>query len=189
MFLIGVADFLYQWWEHERQLMMSKQEIKDEYKQLEGDPHIKAHRDSLRRQRARERMMSAVKDADVVVRNPEHFAVALKYDIEKNQAPIVVAKGKDFMALQIIKEAVKHGVISVENPQLARALYASVAIDTEVPQQFWSVVVEIIAHIMLLRGQDLTKLSSDIEKVSKQRRTLQAPNQRAVSKPTDFAGR
>ena len=169
MVIIGIFDFIYQWWEHERQLMMSKQEIKDEYKQLEGDPQIKAQRDSIRRQRARERMMSAVKEADVVVRNPEHFAVAIKYDLEKNAAPVVVAKGRDFMAQQIIKEAAKHSVYMVENPPLARALYSSVGIEMEVPQQFWTVMVEIIAHVMAIKGHDLNKLSSDIEK-NRQRR-------------------
>jgi flagellar biosynthetic protein FlhB len=134
-------------------------------------------------------MMNAVKDADVVVRNPEHFAVALKYDINKDKAPVVVAKGKDFIALNIIKEAAKHGVISVENPPLARALYSAVGIDMEVPQQFWNVVVEIIAHIMIVRGQDLNKLSSDLQQSGRRRRMIEAAKPGAVNKPADFAGR
>ena len=169
MLIIGIFDFIYQWWEHERNLMMSKQEIKDEYKQLEGDPQIKAQRDSIRRQRARERMMNAVKDADVVVRNPEHFAVALKYELEKHAAPVVVAKGRDFVAQQIIKEAAKHGVYTVHNPPLAQALYKTVGIEMEVPQQFWTVMVEIIAHVMSIKGHDLEKVSEDIEKRGRQR--------------------
>ena len=167
MLVIGVVDFFYQWWDHERNLMMSKQEIKDEYKQLEGDPLIKAHRDSLRRQRARERMMSAVKESDVVVRNPEHYAVALKYNLEM-KAPAVVAKGRDFIAQQILNEAAKHNIYTVENPPLAQALYKTVGIDMEIPEQFWSAVVEIIAHIMVIKGQDLNKISEDIENKKQQ---------------------
>ena len=168
MTIIGIADFVYQWWEHERQLMMSKHEVKQEYKQLEGDPQIMGYRKQLMRQRARERMMSAVKEADVVVRNPEHYAVALKYDIDKNLAPVVTAKGKDFLAGQIIAEAAKHGVYTVENPPLARGLYAAVAIDMEIPEQFWAAMVDIIAHVMEMKGQDLRKVRAQIENRGKQ---------------------
>ena len=173
MIVIGILDFIYQWWEHERQMMMSKQEVKDEYKKLEGDPLIKAHRDQLRRQRARERMMNAVKDADVVVRNPEHFAVALKYDMQKNRSPVVVAKGRDFIAQRILREAEKHGVHTVEDRPLAQALYKTVAVDTEIPEPFWNAVSEIIFRVMTMKNQDLDKLSADLERSQHQRRVAQ----------------
>lgn len=169
MTIIGIADFVYQWWEHERQLMMSKQEVKDEYKQLEGSPEVKMERERIRRQRARERMMNAVKEADVVVRNPEHFAVALRYNLEKDRSPVVIAKGRDFMAQQIIREAANRGIYTVENPPLARALYAAVGIDMEIPEQFWAAMVDIIAHVMEIKGHDLRKVSSDIEKMQSKR--------------------
>jgi len=167
MLIIGIADFVYQWWDHERKLMMSKKELKDEHKNLEGDPQIMAERRRIMRQRARERMMGAVKDADVVVRNPEHYAIAMKYDIEQHAAPVVIAKGRDYMALQIIKQAEAHGVYMVEDRPLARALYETVAIDMEVPQQFWAAMVEIIARVMETKGRDLNKLSADIDRMSR----------------------
>ena len=150
MIAIGVLDYIYQWWEYERSLMMSKQEIKDEYKQLEGDPLIKSRIRGIREKRARERMMAGVKEADVVIRNPEHFAVALKYEIEKNASPVVIAKGQDHIALQIIKEAQKYDIMSVENPPLARALYASAEIGAEVdniPEELMFALAEIIFRL------------------------------------------
>ena len=148
MVAIGILDFIYQWWEHERSLMMSKQEIKDEYKQLEGDPLIKSRIRSIRERRAKERMMAGVKEADVVIRNPEHYAVALKYDIEKNATPLVIAKGQDYVAARILKEAQKYNIMSVENPALARVLYAATEIGAEVgdniPEEFMLALVEII---------------------------------------------
>jgi len=128
--------------------MMSKQEIKDEYKQLEGDPLIKSRIRSIRERRAKERMMAGVKEADVVIRNPEHYAVALKYDIEKNATPLVIAKGRDHLAARIISEARKYNIMSVENPALARVLYAAAEIGAEVgdniPEEFMLALVEII---------------------------------------------
>ena len=99
---IAALDYLYQWWSFERKLRMSKQEVKEEYKQTEGNPEIKGRIKNLQQQRARMRMMQAVPDADVIIRNPTHFAVALKYDIDQNSAPIVLAKGQDELALRII---------------------------------------------------------------------------------------
>ena len=162
MIAIGVLDYIYQWWEYERSLMMSKQEIKDEYKQLEGDPLIKSRIRSIREKRARERMMAGVKEADVVIRNPEHFAVAIKYEIEKNASPVVIAKGQDNVAFQIIKEAEKYNIMSVENPPLARILYASAEIGAEVdniPEEFMFALAEII--FKLYESKDRLK---DIER-------------------------
>jgi len=147
MIAIGILDFIWQWWEYERSLRMSKQEIKDEYKQLEGDPLIKSRIRNIREKKARERMMAGVKDADVIIRNPDHFAVALKYDIEKNAAPLVIAKGQDYLALQIIKEAQKYNIMAVQNPVLARVLYTTVDIGNEVeniPEEFMFALADII---------------------------------------------
>ena len=163
MIAIGILDFIYQWWEHERSLMMSKQEIKDEYKQLEGDPLIKSRIRSIREKRARDRMMAGVKDADVVIRNPEHYAVALKYEIEKHAAPLVIAKGRDYVALQIIKEAQKYNIMAVENPVLARTLYASTEIGAEIGDNVPEELMLALAEIIFKLYESRNKLR-DIEK-------------------------
>ena len=162
MIIIGVLDFIYQWWEYERSLMMSKQEVRDEYKQLEGDPLIKSRIRSIREKKAHERMMAGVKEADVVIRNPEHFAVVLKYDPNKNAAPIVIAKGMDYVAMQIVKEAEKYNIATVEDPPLARSLYAAAELGSEIPDQFWYAVADIIFHLM-----DIKKIKLNINKVNK----------------------
>jgi len=167
MIAIGILDFVWQWWQHERSLMMSKQEVRDEYKQLEGDPLVKSRIRGIREKRARERMMAGVKDADVVIRNPEHFAVALKYEIEKNATPLVIAKGQDHVAMQIIKEAAKHDIMSVENPALARMLYTSTDIGSEVgdnvPEELMYVLADIIFKLYESKNrlQDITKFTSN----------------------------
>ncbi|MCL2096609.1 MAG: flagellar biosynthesis protein FlhB [Oscillospiraceae bacterium] len=169
MIAIGILDFIYQWWEHERSLMMSKQEIKDEYKQLEGDPLIKSRIRSIREKRARERMMSAVKEADVVIRNPEHYAVALKYEIEVNAAPLVIAKGQDNIAMRIITEADKYNIMTVENPPLARVIYNSTEIGAEIgdniPEELMIALTEII-----LRFYESKNRLGDISKFAGRRR-------------------
>lgn len=144
---IAVADYVYQWWQYEKNLRMSKQEIKDEYKQTEGDPQIKAHIKSMQQQRARQRMMQAVPEADVVIRNPTHYAVAIKYNPEKNRAPMVVAKGMDSLALRIIEVAEESGVYITENRPLARALYESVELDAEIPDKFYKPIAEVLAFV------------------------------------------
>lgn len=152
MLAIGVIDYFYQWWEHERSLMMSKQEVKDEYKQLEGDPQTKGRIKSIQRKMSQSRMMAAVKDADVVIRNPQHYAVALKYKVKENVSPIVIAKGVDLVALRIINEAQKYNIELVENPPLARALFAAADVGDEIPEEFWVAVAEILSHIYSLRN-------------------------------------
>jgi len=104
--------------------------------------------------------MSGVKDADVVIRNPQHYAVALKYKPEENEAPMVIAKGKDYMALRIVEEAQKYEIYTVENPPLARALFASVEIDQEIPQKFWYALADIILHLYEMNKINLNKLDS-----------------------------
>ena len=132
---------------------MTKQEVKDEHKQQEGDPLIKGRLRSLRMQRARQRMMAAVPKADVVVTNPTHFAVALKYDMESMAAPVLVAKGADLVAQRIRGLAEENEVPIVENPPLARALYATVELDQEVPPEHYKAVAEVIGYVMKLKGK------------------------------------
>lgn len=144
---IAAVDYFYQWWEYERNIKMTKQEIKEEYKQMEGDPQIKGQIRERQRKMASQRMMQQVPTADVIVRNPTHFAVALKYDIEKNGAPVVVAKGQDYTALKIIEIAKEHNIPMTENKMLARALYSKVEIDQEVPAEYYLILAEIMAWV------------------------------------------
>ncbi len=144
---LAAFDFLYQHWEFERQMKMTKQEVKEEFKQMEGDPKIKGKIRDIQRQRARSRMMQAVPEADVVIRKPTHYAVALKYDIDKDNAPIVVAKGQDELALRIVKVAEENDVHIVENKALARAIYASTPLNREIPQEYYGTVAEILVYV------------------------------------------
>ncbi|MEG0541964.1 MAG: flagellar biosynthesis protein FlhB [Angelakisella sp.] len=150
---LAVADYVYQWWDYEKNLRMSKDEIKEEYKQTEGDPQIKGKIKEKQRQISMSRMMQNVPTADVVVRNPTHYAVAIKYDAEKNRAPVVVAKGVDELALRIVKVAEEAGVTITENVPLARGLYASVDIDREIPDQFYQPVAEVLAFVYNLKAK------------------------------------
>ncbi|MGV3635378.1 MAG: flagellar biosynthesis protein FlhB [Pseudorhodoplanes sp.] len=150
MAFIAAADFFFQyrqWYERQK---MSLQEIKEEFKQSEGDPHIKARIRRIRETRMRKRMMAAVPDASVVIMNPTHYAVALKYERGDN-APVCVAKGLDSIALKIREVAEAHNVPVVENPPLARALHATVEIDQEIPAEHYRAVAEVIGYVMRLR--------------------------------------
>ncbi len=151
---LAAADYLYQWWEYEKNLRMSKQEIKDEYKQLEGDPQVKGRIRQIQQQRAQTRMMQKVPQADVVVRNPTHYAVALKYDADKNRAPVVIAKGADELALRIVKVAEENGVYVTENRPLARGLFESVELDREIPEQFYKTVAQVLAFVYNLKKKE-----------------------------------
>ena len=148
--VLAAADYLYQWWEYERQMRMSKQEIKEEYKQTEGDPQIKGKIKEMQHRRAQMRMMQQVPQADVVIKNPTHFAVALRYKPEKDNAPIVLAKGQDSLALRIIGVAEEHNVTVVENIPLARALYAQAELNREIPPEFYNAVAEVLVYIFKL---------------------------------------
>jgi len=147
LFILGIMDFIYQWWEYEQSLKMSKQEIKEEYKQMEGDPLIKAKQKQRQREVAMRRMMTEVPKADVVITNPTHFAVALKYDAETMAAPLVVAKGQDYMAQRIKDLAREHEVQIVENPLLARTLFYSLDIGQSIPQELYNAVAEVLALV------------------------------------------
>lgn len=144
---IAVLDYMYQKWQYEKSIRMSKQDIKDEYKQLEGNPEIRGRIREIQRKMAMRRMMQQVPSADVVIKNPTHFAIALKYDIEKNEAPVVVAKGQDYVALKIIELAKANGIPMKEDKPLARALYGAVEINREIPPEFYAALAEIMAWI------------------------------------------
>lgn len=155
---LAALDFIYQWWDYERQLKMSKQEVKEEYKQTEGDPQVKGKIKQIQRQRAQQRMMQQVPGADVVIRNPTHYAVALRYKPEQDNAPIVLAKGQDELALRIVKVAEENGVAVMENVPLARALYAQAELDREIPPELYSAVAEVLVYIFRLdKSKKLTK--------------------------------
>lgn len=153
MSVIAVLDFIYQKYEHNKQLRMSKQEIKDEYKQAEGDPMVKARLRQIRLERSRRRMMQAVPGADVVITNPTHYAVALKYDDKAMEAPMLVAKGADRVAERIREIAIENRVAVVENAPLCRALFAGVEIDQQVPVEHYQAVAEIISYVWRLKGR------------------------------------
>jgi len=151
LLLLAAADLLYQRWSHYQQMRMSKQEIKDEYKQTEGDPHVRSRLRQIRMERARNRMMNNVPDSTVVVTNPTHFAIALKYEPEIMDAPICVAKGMDLIALKIREVAEENQVVIVENPPLARTLYKAIEIDQTIPPEHYKAVAEVISYVFRLK--------------------------------------
>jgi flagellar biosynthesis protein FlhB len=149
--VIAALDFMYQKIRLQRQLRMSREEIREEFKQSEGDPAVKGRLRQLRVERARRRMMQEVPKSDVIVTNPTHYAVALKYDQDTMNAPKLLAKGADLIAQKIRDLAIEHNIPIVENPPLARSLYATVEIDQEVPPEHYKVVAEIIGYVYRLR--------------------------------------
>lgn len=150
IFVMAVLDFAYQKWEHYTNLKMSKDEVKEEFKQMEGDPQIKSKIKQKQRQMAMQRMMREVPKADVIITNPTHFAVALRY-AKGMKAPQVVAKGQDFVALKIKRVAREAGVTIVENRPLARALYAAAEIGETVPPELYKAVAEVLAYVYRLK--------------------------------------
>jgi flagellar biosynthetic protein FlhB len=154
MVVIALLDVLYQRYEHIKGLRMSRQEIKDEMRESEGDPMVKGRLRQLRMERARKRMMAEVPKADVVVTNPTHYAVALKYDAQM-ASPKVVAKGVDKVAQKIREIAAENDVPVVENPPLARGLYAAIDIDQEITPEFYKAVAEVIGYIYRLKRKKL----------------------------------
>lgn len=150
---ITLVDVVFQRLQHRKQLRMTKQEVKEEFKNTEGDPQIKSRLRQIRVERARRRMMQAVPEADVVVTNPTHFAVALAYDPEEMEAPRCVAKGQDLVAQRIRDVAEENEVPVVENPPLARALYASVEVDEFIPPEHYETVAKIISYVFNLKGK------------------------------------
>jgi flagellar biosynthetic protein FlhB len=151
LFLLAIGDFIYQRHEYEKNLKMSKQDIKDEYKSMEGDPLIKGKIRERQRKMALMRMMQEVPKADVVITNPTHFAVALKYDGAKMEAPTVIAKGQDYLALRIRELAKQNDVITMENKPLARALYEKTEVGDSVPADLFQAVAEVLAYVYRLK--------------------------------------
>jgi len=160
LLILAIVDYAWQRWKHERELKMTKQEVKDEMKRMDGDPQIKARRRDIARQMALQRARQDVPTADVVVTNPTHFAVALKYEEGTMHAPRVVAKGADYMAMRIREIAVAHGIPILERPPLARGLYKLVEVGQEIPEQFYAAVAEILAYVYELTGKSRRKVAS-----------------------------
>ncbi|MFB3901855.1 MAG: flagellar biosynthesis protein FlhB [Acidobacteriota bacterium] len=151
LILLAAADFAFQWYKHEQDLKMTKQEVKEDLKDTDGHPLVKSRIRRLQREMSLRRMMAALKEADVVVTNPTHFAVALKFEMGKMAAPVVVAKGKDLLAERIKSVAGEHQIPIVENPELARALYSSADIGEEVPVELYRAVAQILAYVYSLK--------------------------------------
>ncbi len=152
MSVVAALDFAFQKHSFTKKMKMTQQEVKDEHKQAEGDPHVKARIRKVRMERAQQRMMAAVPDADVVITNPTHYSIALEYKIDEMAAPKLVAKGVDHLAMRIREVAKAHDVPLVENPPLARALYAGVDVDEEIPPEHFKAVAEVIGFVMRKRG-------------------------------------
>ncbi|MFP4198011.1 MAG: flagellar biosynthesis protein FlhB [Halanaerobium sp.] len=152
LIFLGVLDLLYQRWQHTKDLKMSKYEVKQERKEMEGDPMIQQQRKQRQREMSMNRMMSSVKDADVVITNPTHIAVALEYDLKEMEAPIVVAKGEDFIAQKIKEKAREAEVEIIENKPLARSLNKMTEIGDQVPVELYQAVAEILAGIFQKRS-------------------------------------
>jgi len=150
---ISVLDFLWQKYQYTKKLRMSKQDIKDEFKQAEGDPQVKQKQKRIQFQWAMRRMMAEVPHADVVITNPTHFAVAIKYEAKKMKSPKVLAKGQDLVALRIREIAIENKIPVVENPPVARALFEMVEIDGFIPENMFKPVAEILAYIYKLKGK------------------------------------
>ncbi len=151
LFVLAIGDYAYKYWQNERDLRMSKQEIKDEYKMVEGDPQLKGKIKEKQRQMAMGRMMQEVPGADVVITNPTHFAVAITYDADLGSSPKVVAKGQDLIAANIKRIAGDHDVPVIENKPLARALYADVEIGDFIPEVLYHAVAEVLAYVYNLK--------------------------------------
>lgn len=145
--VVGIIDYVFQRKKFKDDMMMTKQEVKDEYKQSEGDPQVKGQIRRKMREVSQRRMMQKLPEADVVITNPTHYAVAIKYDLAIAKAPVVIAKGEDYLALKIKEAAREHDIEIVENKPLARALYQSVEIDEEIPQELYQAVAEVLAVV------------------------------------------
>ncbi len=153
LLVVAIIDLAFQRQQHHQKMRMSKREVKDEYRQAEGDPQIRAKLRQLRSERARNRMMQAVPEADVVITNPTHFAVALKYKPEEMDAPVCVAKGQDLIAQRIREIAKEHDIIIYEDKPLARSLFAMVEIDQTIPAEQYKAVAEVISFVFRKKGR------------------------------------
>ncbi|WP_262695370.1 flagellar biosynthesis protein FlhB [Kordiimonas aquimaris] len=163
MTIIAALDFSYQKYQHIKKLRMTKQEVKDERKQTDGDPKVKSRLRQIRFERHSQRMMAAVPRADVVITNPTHYAIALEYKHGHMDVPVLIAKGVDNVALRIRGLAEEHDIPIIENPPLARALYASVELDEEIPPDHYKAVAGVITYIMKLQKAGLGRKSNTLE--------------------------
>lgn len=155
MFIAGI-DYAYTKYKHNKDLKMSKQEIKEEYKQAEGDPHVKGKIRAKMREASMRRMMQDLPSADVIITNPTHYAVAIKYDKEKGNAPIVTAKGADHLAKRIREKAAEFEIEIVEDKPLARTLYANCEVGEEIPPELYKAVAEILAYVYKLKDKSIS---------------------------------
>jgi len=151
LIFLAFLDFMFLKWEMEEKMKMTKQEVKEEFKQSEGDPHVKAQIRSIQQEMARKRMMADVPKADVVVTNPTHLSIAIQYDSEKMDAPLIIAKGADFIAMRIREIARENNIPIIENPPVARLLH-NLEIGEHVPEDLFKAVAEILAHVYSLKG-------------------------------------
>lgn len=151
LIFIAAVDVPFQLWDNKQKLMMTKQEVRDEYKDSEGKPEVKQRIRQLQHEMTQRRMMQAVPQADVVITNPTHFAVALKYDPETGQAPMLLAKGSDFTALKIREIAAEHNVLLLESPALARSIYHTTELDQEIPAGLYLAVAQVLAYVYQIR--------------------------------------
>ena len=151
--LIGLSDYAYQKYKFSEDMKMTKQEVKDEYKDQEGDPQIKGKQKQRMREASQRRMMQKLPEADVVITNPTHYAVAIKYDPDEYEAPVVLAKGEDYLAQKIKDAAKEHHIEIVENKPLARILYANVEVGELVPPELYQAVAEVLAFVYHLQGK------------------------------------
>lgn len=151
--IFGVADLFYKRWKHKKDLRMTKNEVKDEYKNQEGDPKVKGQQRQRMQQAARRRMMNSIPEADVVITNPTHFAVVLKYDNTLSNAPVVTAKGADYLAMKIKDIARENNIEIVENKPLARMLYSNVEVGNEIPPELYQAVAEVLAYVYKLKNK------------------------------------
>lgn len=149
--LVGVADFMYQKFKFAKDMRMTKQEIKEEYKQTEGDPKIKGQIRQKMREASQRRMMKKLPEADVVITNPTHLACAIKYDKEEAEAPVLIAKGADYLAKKIRELAAEYDIPIVENKPLARMLYHNVEPDEQIPQELYQMTAEVLAYVYSLK--------------------------------------
>ncbi len=153
LILLGIIDLVYQRWKHYQDLKMTKQEVKDELKAVEGDPLVKRRRYRMQQNIAMQRINAAVPRADVIVTNPDHISIAIRYDAEKMNAPTVIAKGADYLALRIRQLALLNSIPILERPPLARALYKQVGVGQEIPPDFYNAIAEILAYVYQLDGR------------------------------------
>ncbi len=149
--VIALIDVPYQWWEHQRTLRMSRQDLREEHKESEGSPHTRRRIRQMQQQMSRRRMMQEIPKADVVITNPTHFAVALRFDPEKMAAPVLIAKGADEVAMRIREIARLHHVTTIEAPPLARAIFRSTKLDHEIPAGLYVAVAQVLAYVFQLR--------------------------------------